>query len=77
MKVEVDIPVDEIVRQVIVDDWRGLKASIDNLKRQKEFRKLEEFEKQDIRDWKKYKKAYETVIRYNYEHTEAEIILGD
>ena len=76
MKFEVDVDETDIVRKVIVDDWESVKIDIKNLKHVAKQRDLEPFEKQDLEDWKRIKKALEALIRYYYTYEDYTKILS-
>ena len=75
MKVEVEVDDAELYRKVLLDDWRMVKEDIKRLKQEAKVRGLEEFEKQDMKYWKKYRKAMETLITYYFTYDEYTKIL--
>ena len=76
MKFEIDIQPEEITRKTLVEDWRMVKSDIRALKEAGKVKPLEGFERQDLKDFKRIRKALERLIRYYYTREEYEAILG-
>ena len=64
---------DDIVRKVLVEDWKRVRHEVRSLKNKET---LLPHHEEDLKDMKKVKKAYETLIRYTHKHDEAFEILG-
>lgn len=63
MKVELSSDaVDSIFRSVMIQDYKGLKEDIRRLKNQKP--NLKEYQKEDLKANKRYKKAMEVLLEY-------------
>jgi len=74
MKIEIDHEAfDGIFKAILVDDLRAIKEEI---KRLKGIETPYQHHKEDLKDQKKLKKAYERLIRYTHTAMEAEEILG-
>lgn len=76
MKVEVDIPVDEIVRNSILEDWNMINKDIERMKHSKTLGTLQKYESEDYKNWKKIRKALKVMIGYYFPYDEAENIVG-
>ena len=76
MKVEVVVDEEQVVRQAILDDWRRLNDDIRTMKAVKKTRRLEDHEKIDMKDWKRFRKAIKVMIGYYYTSAEAQEIIS-
>jgi len=74
MKIEIDIDAfDDIFKAIIIDDWTNAKSEVNRLK---SIDNPQRHHKEDLKYYKKLKKAYERIIRYTHASMEAEEILG-
>ena len=65
---------DEVVRQTLKDDYRGLCEEVRRLERKQN---LQPHEKEDLQDSRKWRDALETMLSYYLMHNEAQEIIDE
>lgn len=83
MKIEIDrnshVAMDEIFNAILVEDWKSVKLECKRMKNRLENDQPNPYTetlKRDLKHEKKIRKAYETLIRYCFNASEAEEIIG-
>lgn len=67
---------DDIFKQILVEDYRSLCRDIKALKKERKTSGLKEYQIEDLSDNIRYRDALKTAITYYFAHDEAQVILG-